>query len=86
MTTNLPRLHRRGLIEAGRGLRPQPGEDAFRAFTGAVSLKLILPRVFAEVNLSFRAFTGAVSLKRGISRKPLSAAGIPSAPSPARSH
>ncbi len=59
----LPRLHRRGLIEAPINLPPLLVYTHFRAFTGAVSLKLSLCPDLRCVSLDFRAFTGAVSLK-----------------------
>ena len=60
----LPRLHRRGLIEACWPLawtRWRP--TTFRAFTGAVSLKRIRRGCRGLHSRTFRAFTGAVSLK-----------------------
>ncbi len=60
----LPRLHRRGLIEAvERRWRGRMVQD-FRAFTGAVSLKQVSgERGGDRGEADFRAFTGAVSLK-----------------------
>ena len=64
MLTHLPRLHRRGLVEAsGVERQVRPPDGPFRAFTGAASLKHSYVRGPGRVALSFRAFTGAASLK-----------------------